>query len=121
MAVDVSIVIPVYNEEGILREAVNELVDGWRGALGDLFTFEVLIAENGSLLAETERFHFDTQMGVMDIDVQRLVSERVKNSSMAPKFIAEESAIQSTNEGLGSIPMARSGQYHQPYPEIESR
>jgi glycosyltransferase involved in cell wall biosynthesis len=49
---DVSIVIPVYNEEGILREAVSELVQGWdvvRTALQapDL-TFEVIIAENGS-------------------------------------------------------------------------
>jgi len=49
---DVSIVIPVYNEEGILREAVSELVDGYdsvRAALGwpDL-TFEVILAENGS-------------------------------------------------------------------------
>src|SRR5262245_45638146 len=49
---DVSIVIPVYNEEGILREAVTELLEGLarlRGALGapDL-TFEVIIAENGS-------------------------------------------------------------------------
>lgn len=51
-APDVSIVIPVYNEEGILREAVTELVEGWnvvRAALQapDL-TFEVIIAENGS-------------------------------------------------------------------------
>ena len=49
---DVSIVIPVYNEEGILREAVTELVEGWnvvRAALQapDL-TFEVIIAETGS-------------------------------------------------------------------------
>lgn len=49
---DVSIVIPVYNEEGILREAVTELLDGLdivRNALDapDL-TFEVLLVENGS-------------------------------------------------------------------------
>ncbi len=49
---DVSIVIPVYNEEGILREAVTELragLDGVRAALGmpDL-SFEIILAENGS-------------------------------------------------------------------------
>ncbi len=49
---DVSIVIPVYNEEGILREAVTELLDGLdivRNALDspDL-TFEIILAENGS-------------------------------------------------------------------------
>jgi glycosyltransferase involved in cell wall biosynthesis len=49
---DVSIVIPVYSEEGILREAVTELRDGLAGlraqlALPDL-TFEIILAENGS-------------------------------------------------------------------------
>jgi glycosyltransferase involved in cell wall biosynthesis len=51
-APDISIVIPVYNEEGILREAITELLDGLetvRTALAapDL-TFEIIIAENGS-------------------------------------------------------------------------
>jgi glycosyltransferase involved in cell wall biosynthesis len=41
---DVSIVIPVYNEEGILREAITELCAGLDPAL----RFEVIIAENGS-------------------------------------------------------------------------
>ena len=49
---DVSIVIPVYNEEGILREAVTELLDGLdivRTALGEPdLRFEVILAENGS-------------------------------------------------------------------------
>jgi NAD+ synthase (glutamine-hydrolysing) len=42
-----------------------------------------LIAENGALLAETERFHFSTQMAVADVDVQRLVHERLRNSAFA--------------------------------------
>ena len=49
---DVSIVIPVYNEEGILREAVTELLDGLdtvRAALHEpALTFEIILAENGS-------------------------------------------------------------------------
>ncbi len=40
-----------------------------------------LIAENGALLAETERFHFDTQVAIADVDMQRLVHERLKNST----------------------------------------
>lgn len=40
-----------------------------------------LIAENGALLAETERFRFDTQMAVADIDVQRLIHERLGSSA----------------------------------------
>ena len=51
-APDISIVIPVYNEEGILREAVTELVEGLdvvRTALdAPELTFEVIICENGS-------------------------------------------------------------------------
>jgi glycosyltransferase involved in cell wall biosynthesis len=49
---DVSIVIPVYNEEGILREAVTELLEGLEQVRVALhapeLTFEVIIAENGS-------------------------------------------------------------------------
>jgi glycosyltransferase involved in cell wall biosynthesis len=49
---DVSIVIPVYNEEGILREAITELLHGLdsvRVALSEPdLTFEIIIAENGS-------------------------------------------------------------------------
>ena len=49
---DVSIVIPVFNEEGILREAVTELLDGFgtlRAALhAPELSFEVILAENGS-------------------------------------------------------------------------
>jgi glycosyltransferase involved in cell wall biosynthesis len=49
---DVSIVIPVYNEEGILREAIGELLDGVdvvrRALHAPELRFELLIAENGS-------------------------------------------------------------------------
>jgi glycosyltransferase involved in cell wall biosynthesis len=52
VAPDVSIVIPVYNEEGILREAVTELLAGLETVRVALerpeMTFEVIIAENGS-------------------------------------------------------------------------
>jgi glycosyltransferase involved in cell wall biosynthesis len=49
---DISIVIPVYNEEGILREAVTELLDGLARIRTELrapeLHFEVILAENGS-------------------------------------------------------------------------
>ena len=41
---DVSIVIPVYNEEGILREAIT----GLREAIATGLSYEIIIAENGS-------------------------------------------------------------------------
>jgi len=40
-----------------------------------------LIAENGVVLAETERFRFDTQVALADVDVQRLVNERLRNNT----------------------------------------
>jgi glycosyltransferase involved in cell wall biosynthesis len=50
--VDVSIVIPVYSEEGILREAVTELVANIEILKTELrapdLVFEVILAENGS-------------------------------------------------------------------------
>ncbi len=40
-----------------------------------------LIAENGVILAETERFRFETQMALADIDLERLLAERLKNNT----------------------------------------
>jgi NAD+ synthase (glutamine-hydrolysing) len=48
-----------------------------------VFAGHSLIAENGTLLAETERFHFDTQMVTADLDVERLINERTKNTSFS--------------------------------------
>lgn len=42
-----------------------------------------IISENGSILAETPRFQFETQIAVADIDVQRLAHERLRSSSFA--------------------------------------
>ncbi|MCP3175517.1 MAG: NAD(+) synthase [Desulfuromonadales bacterium] len=46
-----------------------------------VFSGHSLIAENGVVLAETARFEFDSQLAMADIDVDRLVSERLKNNS----------------------------------------
>jgi NAD+ synthase (glutamine-hydrolysing) len=46
-----------------------------------VFAGHSLLAENGTLLAETERFRFATQMVVVDIDVQKLLHERMKNTT----------------------------------------
>jgi NAD+ synthase (glutamine-hydrolysing) len=48
-----------------------------------VFSGHGLIAENGILLAESERFRFDTQLICADIDLQRLHHERLCNSSFS--------------------------------------
>lgn len=42
-----------------------------------------LIAEDGLVLTETERFRFDTQLAIADLDVARLVHDRHDSSSFA--------------------------------------
>jgi len=48
-----------------------------------VFSGHSLIAEYGQLLAETERFQFETHSAIADIDIQRLVHERLRNNSFA--------------------------------------
>ena len=48
-----------------------------------VFSGHSLIAENGQILAETERFQFDSQIASADVDLARLISERQRNSSYA--------------------------------------
>jgi NAD+ synthase (glutamine-hydrolysing) len=42
-----------------------------------------LVFENGTLLRETERFSFETQMAIADLDLQRLAHERLLNITYA--------------------------------------
>lgn len=69
-----------------------------------------LIAENGVILTETERFRFTGQMAIADIDVQRLVHERITNSafSMSPasQNVRTIEFAFSRNVFLGDAPMS---------------
>lgn len=48
-----------------------------------VFSGHCLVAENGNLLAESERFSFGSQLVCADIDLQRLQHERFCNSSFS--------------------------------------
>lgn len=48
-----------------------------------VFSGHCLIAENGILFAETERFRFETQLITADLDLGRLQHERLRNSSFS--------------------------------------
>ena len=52
-----------------------------------VFGGHALICEYGSLLAESERFSFNEQLIVCDVDIERLVSERLKNSAFTQRTV----------------------------------
>ncbi|TAL66880.1 MAG: NAD(+) synthase [Bacteroidetes bacterium] len=52
-----------------------------------VFSGHSIMAENGIILAESDRFRFDTQILIKDIDVERLNHERIKNNSFASNNI----------------------------------
>ncbi len=48
-----------------------------------VYSGHALVAENGSILAESSRYSFETQMTLVDIDLERLVNDRIRNSSFS--------------------------------------
>jgi len=48
-----------------------------------VYSGHCMIAENGEVLCQTERFRFDTQLACADVDLQRLEFNRARNSSFA--------------------------------------
>ncbi len=55
-----------------------------------VFSGHSLIAEYGQVLDETQRFQFTTQTAMADIDIQRLVHERLRNNSYAASQAEQE-------------------------------
>jgi len=48
-----------------------------------VFSGSSMIAENGSILAEGERFSFESKLTIADIDIERLRNDRLKNKSFS--------------------------------------
>ncbi|MEJ2201709.1 MAG: NAD(+) synthase [Desulfuromonadaceae bacterium] len=68
-----------------------------------VFSGHSLIAENGQVLAETERFQFASQLALADLDLQRLVNERIKNNNFI--LDGEDSAGRIVSFLLADLPM----------------
>ncbi len=73
-----------------------------------VFGGHALIAENGSMLAESERFRFDSQLILADIDVDRLNHERRTNSSFSfgspsKAFVMKPTRIETSVENINSV------------------
>ena len=60
----------IYTSSGVNESTTDLVFSGYAG-----------IYENGTLLAETERFNFNTNHIIRDIDVQRLMNNRIKDIS----------------------------------------
>ncbi len=58
-----------------------------------VFAGHNIICENGSILAESERFSFDSQITLADVDIEALENERFRNST----FRSEISALDFTH------------------------
>lgn len=55
----------------------------WESTADMVFSGHSLVAENGVLLAESSRFSLRTELLVVDVDVERLLNERLQNSTFA--------------------------------------
>lgn len=55
----------------------------WESSTDVVFSGHGLLAECGSILAETERFQFTATTAVADFDLQRITNERLRNSSFS--------------------------------------
>ncbi len=62
-----------------------------------------LIAENGVVLAETERFSLNTRAAIADLDLERLTNERIKNTTFTGIRPAPEKPV---NEAWIELPPA---------------
>ncbi|MEA3363018.1 MAG: NAD(+) synthase [Thermodesulfobacteriota bacterium] len=60
-----------------------------------VFSGHSLIAENGQILAETDRFQFDSQLALADVDLERLLGERQRNSTFFNRSAEHDFRIQS--------------------------
>ena len=88
---------------------------GWGESTTDaVYTGDALIYENGSLLAESQRFNFEEQLIVSEIDVERLSSDRQKKSS----WKVDHKAYRTIPVSLPSIAENRLTRIVNPYPFI---
>lgn len=53
----------------------------WESSTDIVFSGHSMIAENGKMLAETDRFSFDTEMIIADLDIECLNNDRLRNNS----------------------------------------
>lgn len=83
-----------------------------------VFGGHALICEYGSLLAESERFSFEEQLITCDIDIERLVSERLKNSAFTQRTTDYE--FRKVTFNMKELETGRIQRYIDPQPFVPS-
>lgn len=91
---------------------------GWGESTTDLvFSGACLIAENGSLLAESKRFSTESELIIADIDIDALRHDRIKNTNY---LAAASGTITETDCNLPSVTPDQWYRTFNPYPFIPS-
>ena len=73
-----------------------------------VFGGHALIAENGNMLAESERFNFESHLTLADVDLDRLNHERRSNSSFSFAAAITKAIRSSSRTTYRSSPIANS-------------
>ncbi len=97
----------VYTSSGV-NESSTDLVFGGHA----------LICEYGLLLAQSERFSFDEQLVISDIDIERMVSERLKNSSFTHR--TENYQFRKVFFSVKELNNSNVQRYFEPHPFVPS-
>ncbi|MDD3320672.1 MAG: NAD(+) synthase [Paludibacter sp.] len=87
-----------------------------------VFTGNGIIAENGKIISESERFSFNSQLIVNEIDVERLVSERVRNTNFNNQKLSNDyRVIRIEDARFSQFNLVRKFDKHPFVPPIDNR
>lgn len=99
----------IYSSAGVL-ESTTDL----------LFSGHMMISENGSILKENERFQRDNEIITSIIDVDKLISERMRNISFKDNSIAAGSVFREINFNFKDLNYGSFDRYIDKHPFVPS-
>lgn len=87
-----------------------------------VFSGGAIIAENGKVICESERFSFENQMLITEIDIERLISDRMRNTNFHHQtFIPEYRIIKLEKPRYTHFEIKRKIEKHPFVPLINNR
>jgi NAD+ synthase (glutamine-hydrolysing) len=70
---------------------------------------QAMVYENGTLLAESERFRYESQMVVADVDLERLAQERMRQTSFGQSLQQHRAEVRQFREVRFTVDLPRTG------------